>query len=115
MLIEVHLPSVPGGLKSAYHKEMDRESWTHVVSVAVALEIEGQNCKKARVVLGRVAPIPWSLPKVEAMLAGRPITPELAAQAGEAAIEGARPLAKNGYKVPVTKAVVKPTIAAIAV
>jgi CO/xanthine dehydrogenase FAD-binding subunit len=49
------------------------------------------------------------------MLAGRRITTELAAPAGEAAIEGARPLAKKGYKVPLTKAVVKRTIAAIAV
>jgi xanthine dehydrogenase YagS FAD-binding subunit len=55
------------------------------------------------------------MPKVEAMLAGRPITPELAAQAGEAAIEGARPLAKNAYEAPLTKAVVKRTIATVAV
>ncbi|HEY6329420.1 MAG TPA: hypothetical protein VI756_08780 [Blastocatellia bacterium] len=57
--------------------------------------MDGQNRKRARAVLGGFALIPWSLPKVEAMLAGQPITPELAAQAGEAAIEGARPLAKR--------------------
>ena len=61
-------------------------------------------------VLGGVAPIPWRLPKVEAMLAGQRITPELAAKAGEAAVEGAHPLAKNGYKIPLTKAVVRKTL-----
>ena len=51
--------------------------------------------RRARIVLGGVAPIPWRLPKVEAMLIGGRITPELAARAGEAAVEGTRPLAKS--------------------
>jgi len=115
VLVEVRLPAAPRTLRSAYHKELDRESWTHaIVSVAVALEMDRDVCKKARVVLGGVAPIPWRLPKVEAMLAGQRITPQLAAHAGEASIEGARPLAKNGYKAPLTKTVVKRTVAAVA-
>jgi len=61
-------------------------------------------------VLGGVAPIPWRLPEVEKLLAGQRITEDLAARAGEAAVAGARPLAKNGYKVPLTKAVVQRTI-----
>jgi CO/xanthine dehydrogenase FAD-binding subunit len=48
--------------------------------------------------------------KWKAMLVGQRITPELAAQAGEASVEGAHPLAKNKYKVPLTKAVVKRTL-----
>ena len=115
VLVEVLLPKTAAGLKSTYHKELDRESWTHaIVSVAVALEMDKDTCKKARVVLGGVAPIPWRLPKVEAMLAGQKITPELAAKAGETAIEGAQPLAKNKYKLPLTKAVVKRTVLGIA-
>ncbi len=114
VLAEIHLPAAKAGTRSIYHKEMDRESWTHaVVSVAVvALEMDGQVCKAARVV-GGVAPIPWRLPKVEAMLNGKRITPELVAQAGAAAVEGARPLAKNQYKVPLTQAVVKQTLMAL--
>jgi xanthine dehydrogenase YagS FAD-binding subunit len=111
ILAEVILPAAKAGVKSTYHKVLDRESWTHaVVSAAVVLELSGETCKSARVVLGGVAPIPWRLPKVEAMLAGQRITPELAARAGEAAIEGAQPLAKNGYKIPLTSAVVKRTV-----
>jgi xanthine dehydrogenase YagS FAD-binding subunit len=111
ILAEIILPAVRPNTRSAYHKVLDRESWTHaVVSVALVLEMEKDVCRTARVVLGGVAPIPWRLPKVEAMLAGQRITADLAARAGELAIEGAQPLAKNRYKLPLTKNVVKRTL-----
>ena len=84
------------------------------MSVALVLEMDKQTCKSARVVLGGVAPIPWRLKKVEAMLAGQRITEELAAKAAETALEGAQPLAKNKYKVPLTKAIVKRNLIALA-
>jgi xanthine dehydrogenase YagS FAD-binding subunit len=116
ILFAITLPAARSGVRSTYHKVLDREAWTHaVVSVAIVLDLDKQVCRSARVVLGGVAPIPWRLPKVEAMLAGQRITPELAAKAGDAAIEGARPLAKNKYKVPLTKAVVKRTLLSLAV
>ncbi len=92
-------------------KIMDREAWTHaVLSVAVCLEIDQGVCRKARIVLGAVAPIPWNLPKVERMLVGQRITTELAGNAGRAAISRAQPLAKNGYKIPLTEALVRRTL-----
>ena len=111
ILSAIQLPAPRPGAHSTYHKVLDREAWTHaVVSAAIVLEMDQQICRSARIVLGGVAPIPWRLPKVEAMLVGQRITPELAAQAGEASVEGAHPLAKNKYKVPLTKAVVKRTL-----
>src|SRR5206468_649682 len=71
-------------------------------------------CRSGRIVLGGVAPIPWRLPKVEQMLAGERITEALAAKAAEAALEGAKPLAKNAYKVPLTKGVVRRTLLELA-
>jgi len=115
VLVAITLPAARPGERSTYNKVLDREAWTHaVVSVAIVLDMDKQVCRSARVVLGGVAPIPWLLPKIEAMLAGQRITPELAAQAGEAAVEGARPLAKNKYKVPLTKAVIKRTLLSLA-
>jgi xanthine dehydrogenase YagS FAD-binding subunit len=115
VLFAITLPAPRAGVRSTYHKVLDREAWTHaVVSVAMVLDIDKQVCRRARVVLGGVAPIPWRLPKVEAMLAGQHLTPELAAKAGEAAVEGARPLAKNKYKVLLTKNVVKRTLLSLA-
>jgi len=111
VLTAVRLPAARPGVRSTYHKVLDREAWTHaVVSAAIVLEMDQQICRNARIVLGGVAPIPWRLPKVEALLAGQRITPELAAEAGQAAVEGAHPLAKNKYKVPLTRAVVKRTL-----
>ncbi len=115
VLAAIQLPSARPGVRGTYHKVLDREAWTHaVVSAAIVLEIDQEICRSARVVLGGVAPIPWRLPKVEALLVGQRITPELLAQAGEAAIEGAHPLAKNKYKIPLTKAVVKRTLLSLA-
>src|SRR4029077_20642682 len=114
VLASITLPAPRKGMRSRYFKILDRESWTHaVVSVAMALEMNGGVCRSARVVLGGVAPIPWRLPKGEALLTGQRVTRELAARAGEAALEGAQPLAKNGYKIPLTKAVVKRTALAL--
>jgi xanthine dehydrogenase YagS FAD-binding subunit len=111
VLTAIQLPTARPNVRSTYHKVLDREAWTHaVVSAAIALEMDHEICRSARIVLGGVAPIPWRLPKVEAMLAGERITPELAAKAGEAAVEGAHPLAKNKYKIPLTKAVVRRTL-----
>ena len=111
VLESIEIPAPRPGTRSTYNKVMDRQAWTHaVVSAAVVLEMDGQVCRAARVVLGGVAPIPWRLPAVETMLAGQRVTEELAARAGEAAVEGARPLSKNAYKVPLTKNLVKRTI-----
>ena len=108
LLAEVELPPAPREAKSTYAKVMDREAWTHaVVSAAIALEIEDGVCRSAGIALGGVAPIPWHLPRVENMLVGQRLTRELAAEAGKAAVVRAHPLAKNGYKVPLTEALVR--------
>jgi xanthine dehydrogenase YagS FAD-binding subunit len=112
VLAGVLLGSSPAGRRSTYNKVMDRESWTHaIVSAAVVLDMDSSKvCRNARIVLGGVAPIPWRLPKVEQLLAGQRITADLAAKAGEMAIEGAHPLSKNAYKLPMTKALVRRTV-----
>jgi xanthine dehydrogenase YagS FAD-binding subunit len=111
VLVSVSLPASLAGAKGRYHKVLDREAWTHaVVSAAVVLQMDGSTCRNARVVLGGVAPIPWRLPEVERMLTGQKIDETLAARAGEQAIAGARALSKNGYKIPLTKSVVRRAI-----
>lgn len=115
VLAGVVLPVAAPGTRSTYHKILDREAWTHaVVSAAVVLDMDRDVCRNARIVLGGVAPIPWRLPEVEKLLAGQRVTPELAARAGDEAVAGARPLEKNAYKVPLTKAVVRRTILELA-
>jgi xanthine dehydrogenase YagS FAD-binding subunit len=115
VLASIQLPAARPGTRSTYHKVLDRAAWTHaVVSAAVVLEMDQQVCRSASIVLGGVAPIPWRLPQVEAMLVGQTITEELAARAGAAAITGARALSKNAYKIPMSRAVVRRTILKVA-
>jgi xanthine dehydrogenase YagS FAD-binding subunit len=115
VLASISLPIRRTGTRSAYHKIMDREAWTHaVVSAAVVLDMESGVCREARIVLGGVAPIPWRVPDAERLLAGQRVTPELAAKVGEAAVAGARPLGKNAYKVPLTRGVVERTVLEVA-
>jgi xanthine dehydrogenase YagS FAD-binding subunit len=111
VLAGVQLASAHSGRRSTYNKVLDREAWTHaVISAAVVLDMDKDVCRSARVVLGGVAPIPWRLHKVEALLTGQRITPELAATAGVEAIVGAQKLSKNAYKLPMTKALVRRTV-----
>jgi len=115
ILVSVTIPEPKRTLRSTYHKVLDREAWTHaVVSAAIALDLDGDACRGAHVVLGGVAPIPWRLPEVERMLTGQRITDDLAARAGAAAIAGARPLAHNAYKLPLTQSMVQRTVSELA-
>jgi len=111
ILTSIEIPTPRRGTRSTYHKVMDREAWTHaLVSAAIVLEMDKDVCRRATIVLGGVAPIPWRVPEAEKLLTGRRITPDLAAQAAEQAIAGATPLAKNAYKLPLTKNVVRRTV-----
>ncbi len=115
LLSGVQLEPAPAGRRSTCNKVLDREAWTHaVVSAAVVLDMDKEICRSASVVLGGVAPIPWRLHEVERLLSGQRITPALATKVGEAAVAGAQPLAKNAYKVPLTKALVRRTVLALA-
>ena len=114
LLAGVTVPA-PSALRSTYAKVLDREAWTHaVVSVALALQLDGDRVRRAGVVLGGVAPIPWRVAAVEDLLAGRPVTESLAAEAGRLAVDGARPLSKNRYKVPLVENLVRRTLLSLA-
>src|ERR1700682_2811964 len=115
VLGSVLVPAPRPGTRSTYHQVLDREAWTHaVVSAAIVLEMDKDVCRSARIVLGGVAPIPWRVPEAERLLVGQRITDDLAAKAGEIAVAGAKPLAKNAYKIPLTKAVVRRTVSELA-
>lgn len=115
VLVSVELPAALAGQRGSYHKVLDRDAWTHaVVSTAVVLDMNGDTCRSARIVLGGVAPIPWRVQDAEKILAGQKVTPELAARAAQTALAGAQPLAKNAYKIPLTKEIVQRTVSQVA-
>jgi xanthine dehydrogenase YagS FAD-binding subunit len=90
--------------QSTYLKIRDRSSFEFaVVSVAAALRIEGGVIAEARLAAGGVAPLPWRLARSEAALVGRAPTQQAFLAAGELAVEGASPLERNAFKVPLLR------------
>jgi len=115
ILTAIEVPNAPSGSRAVYVKEMVRETWDFALcSVAAMLTLNGDLVVDARIVLGGVAPFPYRAAKAEAALKGKRLDETSAAAAGEAAVDGARPLAGNAYKVPLTRAVVKRALLSIA-
>ena len=115
VLVEIQVPDAPAGSKAIYVKEMVREVWDFALcSVAAMVTVQNGIVQDARIVLGGVAPIPYRALKAEAAIKGKPLDEASAAAAGIAAVDGAKPLAKNGYKVPLTQAVVKRALLSLA-
>ena len=114
LLLAIVLPPAARS-KSAYAEARERAGFDWpLVSVAVALRVEGGVVAEARVVLGQVAPIPWRSSLAEKALVGRPLSEATAEAAGRAAVTGAEPLSDNGYKVELTAALVRRVVASLA-
>jgi xanthine dehydrogenase YagS FAD-binding subunit len=108
LIAAVRLPPHPEPTRSTYLKAMDRKTWAFALAgVACALRLSGTRVAHARIVLSGVAPVPWRVPRAERELLGREATPDRFAAAAEAALQDARPLRHNAYKVPLQKALVR--------
>lgn len=104
----VRVPQPTPGMKSAYLKFREKQSLDFaIVSVAAALQMEGKVCRKASLVLGGVAPIPWRAVSAEAELNGKQLTAEVIAKAANAAVANANPMSQNAYKIQLTKVMVR--------
>jgi xanthine dehydrogenase YagS FAD-binding subunit len=81
-------------------KARERASFSFaVVSVAAALELDGERVGDVRVALGGVAHKPWRATLAEQALRGAPATRESFASAADAELGRAMPLRDNAYKV----------------
>jgi xanthine dehydrogenase YagS FAD-binding subunit len=100
LITAVELPEMPFARNSHYLKVRDRASYAFaLVSVAVAVDLDGGTIRDVRIALGGVAHKPWRAPEAEALLRGQAVTPELLMRAGEAAVRGAQPQKDNAFKV----------------
>ncbi len=81
-----------------------------VVSVAGVFAERNGVCTDARIVLGAVAPAPFRARAAEDMLRGHPVNARIVGEAAEAALQGAQPLRKNEYKIPIARALIKRSI-----
>jgi xanthine dehydrogenase YagS FAD-binding subunit len=95
---------VPDASRFARHmtfvKVRDRASFEFaVLSLAAALRIEDNIIVEARLVAGSVAPMPWRFGASEEALVSKALSADVIAAAADLAIEGARPLSQNRFKL----------------
>lgn len=94
-----HIPAWSGARRSLYLKIRDRESYEFAIaSAAVALEMDGDVVRHARIGLGGMAYRPWRAAQAEAFLAGKSLSEENATAAAQLALQGAVTHGENAYK-----------------
>jgi xanthine dehydrogenase YagS FAD-binding subunit len=100
LVSSVLIPPIPWATRSAYLKLRDRRSYGFALaSAAVAVQVIDGLVRDARVAVGGVATVPWRLYAVEGGLRGRPLRQDLIELAAQRAVDEARPLAQNRFKV----------------
>jgi xanthine dehydrogenase YagS FAD-binding subunit len=104
LITAVELPPSSIAAHSTYRKVRDRSSYAFaLVSVAAALELDGDAIADARIALGGVAPKPWRARRAEEALRGRPAEEATFLEAADAELADARPLAGNAFKIDLTR------------
>lgn len=100
LIVAIDLPAEDFSTHSHYLKVRDRASYAFaLVSVAVALKMDGDVIREARVALGGVAHKPWRNAQVEAALVGQTAGHEAFTAAAQALVKDAQPLDGNAFKV----------------
>ena len=99
VIVGFEVPATPWTARSAFIKVRDRASYEFAIaSAAVALSLEGDTVRQARIGLGGMAYRPWRAREAEAALTGKALTPASAEAAADVALQGAITHGKNGYK-----------------
>lgn len=113
MVMELVVPPPQQNLKVASYEVRQKAAFDWPLATAtVALEMDGNTVRSARIVLGQVAPIPWVSPEAAQVLAGKNIAEENATAAANAALAQAKPLRQNQYKITLAKVALRRAILA---
>lgn len=100
LITAIEIPENNFADKSYYLKVRDRASYAFaLISVAAALETDGNAIKQARIAMGGVAHKPWRATVAEKYLAGKEPTEANFNQAAEMEMKLAKPLEHNQFKV----------------
>ena len=100
LIIGFELPVEPWFRRSLYLKIRDRESYEFALaSAAVALDLDGDTVRQARIALGGLATVPWRSREAEQALVGRTLDDASCDLAAKVALSGANPREHNAFKV----------------
>jgi xanthine dehydrogenase YagS FAD-binding subunit len=96
----VELPARGFAANYTYLKIRDRLSYAFaLVSVAAALELEGDTIREARLALGGVAHKPWRDPSAEAALGGQAANQAAFTRTADVLLRDAKGFAHNAFKI----------------
>jgi xanthine dehydrogenase YagS FAD-binding subunit len=111
ILTAVQLNSDWVGKAYYFEKVSDRRSWDFpLANVASVLDIQGGTVQAARIVVGGVAARPLRMRRAETLVTGRRVDDATLEEAAQVAVQGAKPLQYNAYKVALTRNLVKRAI-----
>ena len=111
LLTTIRIPATWAGAQFYFEKVRERQVWDFpIVNVAAVFVVSGGKIDRSRVAVNAVAAHPMRLASVETAIAGKPRNEETARIAGELAVQGAQPLAHNGYKIPLMRNLVRRAI-----
>ncbi|MCP9494693.1 MAG: xanthine dehydrogenase family protein subunit M [Pyrinomonadaceae bacterium MAG19_C2-C3] len=104
IITAIDLPKQGFAENYTYLKLRDRASYAFaLVSVAAALDMDGDTIKEARIALGGVAHKPWRNAEAEAMLNNQSATSENFQKVAEAIIRDAKGFGHNTFKIGLAK------------
>ncbi|AGL03256.1 FAD binding domain-containing protein [Desulfoscipio gibsoniae] len=92
IVAEIVIPDQPLTGSTYIKFGLRRSGALAVVGVAVAVTMEGNVCKDARIALGAVGPVPMRAPKAEAMIIGKTVNEELLEEVGVCASTECKPI-----------------------
>jgi xanthine dehydrogenase YagS FAD-binding subunit len=108
ILTAVRLPSEWANAEFYWEKVADRNVWDFaLVSIAAAMKVSGDTIQDVRIASGAVECVPHRMPAVEAALRGQSRSEATAERVAAIAVDGARPLNYNHFKVPLLANLVK--------
>jgi xanthine dehydrogenase YagS FAD-binding subunit len=111
LLTAIRIPSTWAGAHFYFEKIRDRPVWDFpLVNIASAAIMTGEHIDKIRIAMNGLAAHPMRLTEVEAAVTGKDRNAATADMAGQLAVQGAVTLRYNGYKVPLTRNLVKRAI-----
>lgn len=113
---EVEVPVPAPGTRQCYLKFRTRHSIDFpIAGVAAVATLSRGVVRSARLALGAAAPIPLRATQAEQYLVGRRLDGATVSEAARLAVADAAPLAENGYKVAILRALVQRALETLAI
>ena len=114
LLTAIRLPADWAGAKFYFEKVRDRNVWDFpLMNVASAMVVTDGKIERIRIAVNAAAAHPLRLTAVEDAVRGKEPSAATGEMAGRLAVQGARPLRYNGYKIPLMRNLVKRAIGGV--